>query len=42
MPPDGTDGRWCWIAALALLAVEEAVRRRRATVPAEDAHVRAA
>jgi len=42
VPPDASDGRWLWAAALALLLVEEAVRRRRRTGAIEEADVRAA
>jgi hypothetical protein len=33
---DSTDGRWCWLTALALLGVETLARRRRAAHPLED------
>lgn len=35
-------GRWLWIVALALLALETWMRRRRAVVVAEEAHARVA
>jgi hypothetical protein len=35
VPPDQSDGRWLWALALALLAVETVVRRRRSESAAE-------
>jgi hypothetical protein len=40
-PPDAEDGRWLWGLALALLTVEEGLRRRAAR-PVEEKHARAA
>jgi aerotolerance regulator-like protein len=41
VPPDAEDGRWLWGLALALLIVEEGLRRRAAR-PVEETHARAA
>jgi hypothetical protein len=43
VPPDVSDGRWLWGAALALVIVEGIARRRRGGArSAEETHVRAA
>jgi Aerotolerance regulator N-terminal len=42
VPVDASDGRWLWGIALALLLVEDGLRRGRKTLPGQETHVRAA
>lgn len=42
VPPDATDGRWWWGAALALVLVEGVARRRPVSRPEAEVHAHAA